>query len=155
VPLNKNKKQFLQFCLVGVSGTLVDFVTLNLLLSHGAPLLLAGSFSFGLAVANNFVWNSSWTFQSSTKKNKKIQVLQFSLISLVGLCIRVPILYAASLVPPNLLRIPLPSLPPEACERLLHNFAAAFAIGVVLIWNYIGNKYWTFQDSSKKNMEEP
>jgi putative flippase GtrA len=150
----KEKKQFLKFCLVGASGTFVDFLILNVLLVKDTPLVLAGTISFAAAVINNFLWHSQWTFRGSARKNRALQVLQFTLISVIGLLIRLPILYLGSLIDPNTLtRI---GLSPQTSETLIHNLCTAIAIGVVLGWNYLGNKHWTFQPpkkTTKKNLD--
>ena len=150
----KEKKQFLKFCLVGASGTFIDFLILNVLLVKDVPLMIAGSLSFAAAVLNNFLWNSQWTFRGSARKNQALQILQFTIISLIGLSIRLPILYLGSRIDPQILT-PL-GLSPHSSETVLHNLCTAVAIGIVLGWNYLGNKHWTFQPPSnnKKSLEE-
>lgn len=150
----KEKKQFLKFCLVGASGTFVDFLILNVLLIKDIPLVIAGTLSFGAAVINNFLWHSQWTFRGGARKNRALQVLQFTMVSVIGLLIRLPILYLGSLIDPNALA--KVGISPQTSETLIHNICTAAAIGVVLGWNYLANKHWTFQPAkitTKKNLD--
>jgi putative flippase GtrA len=75
--------------LVGFSGTVLDYSVLFLLKSFGTPTLLANSCSASLGMLNNFYWNRNWTFSKSTATSKSYgrQFLQFSAVSLIGLCI--------------------------------------------------------------------
>jgi hypothetical protein len=34
-------------------------------------------------------------------------------------------------------------------EFLGHNIALAFAVGVVMLWNFFANRYWTYNDVNK------
>ncbi|MCL4789771.1 MAG: GtrA family protein [Verrucomicrobia bacterium] len=68
LPLSKRLRQFVKFCLVGGSGTLVDMGVLYVLAD---PKALALNIAFSkicaaeVALVNNFVWNEFWTFRSS------------------------------------------------------------------------------------------
>jgi len=37
-------------------------------------------------------------------------------------------------------------LAPDSAEILAKNATLAFAIGVVMIWNFFINRYWTYND---------
>jgi putative flippase GtrA len=150
-----NKTQFIKFCIVGVSGTFIDFTLLNILLTQNVSLPVAGSASFIAAVINNYLWNKLWTFQNAPKKNNALQLAQFALISTLGLAIRIPTLYLGSLTPTT----PLESLgvSPEAAKTILYNLTAALAITITLTWNYFANKAWTFKlnnQIAKKTINE-
>jgi putative flippase GtrA len=144
---NKKKElaRFIRFGIVGTIGSIVDFGFLNLLtLVFNLPFLVSSVISFSLAVVNNFILNRIWTFPGSRKEPIVNQLLQFGLVSVIGLLIRTPLLawLEKVLVPmaekyvPNLLT---PTI-------VAHNVSLAIAIGVVLLWNYFANRYWTFKN---------
>src|SRR5512133_3969359 len=89
----KEFARFIRFGIVGTIGSLVDFGFLNLLtLVFNLPFLVSSVISFSLAVVNNFILNRFWTFPGSRKEPIVRQVLQFGLVSVVGLLIRTPLL---------------------------------------------------------------
>jgi putative flippase GtrA len=62
-------------------------------------------------------------------------------INLVGLMIRTPLFVILtpvwfSLLPP----LPIPA------EQASHNMALACAVVVVLLWNFVVNRFWTYND---------
>jgi dolichol-phosphate mannosyltransferase len=60
----KSYRTFVKFCLVGLSGVVVNeaiFWVLSVRL--GAFYLLSGALSAESAIVNNFIWNDSWTFR--------------------------------------------------------------------------------------------
>jgi putative flippase GtrA len=145
--VNKKKEfaRFIRFGIVGTIGSIVDFGVLNLLtLVFNVPFLVSSVISFSLAVINNFILNRIWTFPGARKEPIVNQLLQFGLVSVVGLLIRTPLLawLEKVLIPmaekyvPNLLT---PTI-------VGHNVSLAIAIGVVLLWNYFANRFWTFRN---------
>jgi putative flippase GtrA len=142
---NKELKRFIRFGIVGIIGSVIDFGFLNLFtIVFKLPYVLSSVFSFTLAVINNFVLNRVWTFPGSRKDPVVNQLLQFGLVSVVGLLIRTPLLawLEKVLIPlatkwvPNLLT---PTI-------VGHNAGLAIAIGVVMLWNYFANRFWTFKN---------
>lgn len=125
---NEHIKQFFKFCVVGTIGTAIDFGLLYVLVEFGHVFyLLAATISFIAAVINNYLLNKVWTFQDKNRNFFK-QFVQFLLVSLVGLGLNLLILYL---------------LVDKA--HLWYIFAKVLATGVVLIWNFIANKFWTFK----------
>lgn len=64
-------EQFIKFCLVGVSGVLVDMSVLFLLADPKAlawDVTAAKVCSAEIAMLNNFLWNEAWTFRSNVKR---------------------------------------------------------------------------------------
>src|SRR5215831_2077967 len=57
--------QFLRFCAVGASGYVVNLVVYAALLAAGLHYLAAATISFLVAAGSNYVWNRTWTFQTS------------------------------------------------------------------------------------------
>ena len=144
----RERTRFLRFATVGIIGAVVDFGTFNLLTSFaGMTAVLASVFSFMAAIISNFTWNRYWTYPDSRTKPITRQVLQFSLVSTVGLLIRTPII---ALLEPffNQLFTGLQFLPIGfiTAEFLANNLALAIAVIVVMFWNFFINRYWTYDD---------
>ncbi len=144
----QERTRFLKFAAVGAFGAVIDFGFFNLFTSlMGIPAIVSSGLSFILAVASNFVFNRYWTYPDSRSKSLARQAVQFLLISLVGMGIRL-VLFA-------LLEIPLINLAENMLPNIGltptfigHNFTLAFAILVVMMWNFIANRYWTYNDVS-------
>lgn len=133
-PPSKELTRFARFLVVGAGGTLLDFIVLTLLKLAGLPTILANSFSFTAGVANNFTWNSRWTFAEISTRRSSRQFFQFLLVSLAGLAINNAIVL--------LLEAPFSALIGAAWGYLP---AKMIATGVVVFWNYFANRNWTFR----------
>ncbi|MBF0559045.1 MAG: GtrA family protein [Nitrospirae bacterium] len=120
---------FFKYAIVGCLGTAIDlaslYVFVDLLQIH---LLVAAAISFMLAVINNFILNKYWTFQNRSSNIRK-QFIKFLLVSIAGLLLT------------------------EICMaffvyglRIWYMAAKLITSGLVLTWNFLSNKYWTFKD---------
>jgi len=139
------RTRFVKFAIVGAIGAVLDFAVMNLLVAFAhAPFVVAGTISFICAVSSNFTWNRLWTYPESRSKPLLGQLGQFTLVNAAGLLIRVPIL---KFLEPTLDTL-LTDLPitMQYHQFLSHNATLAFAIGVVMLWNYFVNRYWTYND---------
>lgn len=143
--------RFLKFSVVGTVGAVVDFGTFNALHAlAGVASVPASIASFTAAVSSNFVWNRFWTYTDSRSKSTRVQATQFAIVSLVGLIIRTPLFawleapatHAAERLAATA-SLPL-SLSADAVGR---NLALAVAVGVVLVWNFLANRFWTYSDA--------
>jgi putative flippase GtrA len=142
----KEFKRFIRFGIVGVIGSIVDFGFLNLFtLVFKLPFILSSILSFSLAVVNNFVLNRIWTFPGSRKDPILNQLIQFGLVSVVGLLIRTPMLIWLEKVLIPLAEKWVPNLLTPTIVG--HNLGLAIAIGVVMLWNYFANRFWTFKNT--------
>lgn len=143
----RERTRFLRFLVVGIIGAVVDFGIENLLHRvFGFPYVWSGAVSFICAILSNFYWNRVWTYPDSRSKPIIRQLIQFALVSIVGLSIRIPIL---KFVEPPVTKLfhQLPGyfmvLPPDAMGE---NITLAIAVGIVLFWNFFINRYWTYDD---------
>jgi putative flippase GtrA len=144
--------RFLKFCVVGVVGALIDFGLLNLLVQlAGLPKVIANACSFTVAVISNFTWNRLWVYPETRGEPLRKQFAQFVLVNVAGLAINTAIFYASDrwlLGEAGLLAGPAGALARTigmAHFDLAYNGAKAIATGVVLFWNFIVNRLWTFR----------
>ncbi len=141
----QERTRFLKFAMVGVIGAVIDFGVMNLLTgSAHMPLVPAGTISFVCAVTSNFVWNRYWTYPDSRSRPILNQLAMFFIVNLAGVGIRIPILHY---VEPPLLKLFARwnslSLSPGFLAR---NLTLALAVGIVMLWNFFVNRYWTYND---------
>ncbi len=148
---NKHERvRFLKFALVGISGTFVDFGILNLLrLVFNVQLVWAQAISFICAVFNNFFWNRHWTYPESRTKGMPKQLVQFFIISIVGILIRTPLIpwldeVLLSFLETNEIALPLPN------GIISQNLALAISIIIITFWNFFANRYWTYSNVPPK-----
>ena len=142
----QERARFLRFAVVGIIGAVVDFGTFNLLISFSnIEPITASVISFIAAVTSNFTWNHFWTYPDSRNKTISQKLVQFAIVSAIGLAIRTPIFAGVeSSIIPLLEEMSLPfSLTPTFVG---HNLALATAVGVVMLWNFFVNRYWTYND---------
>lgn len=146
---SKERKRFIKFSIVGTIGAGIDFGVMNLL-THtvNMSLVSAGTISFICAVFSNFIWNRFWTYPESRAKKVSHQLLMFFVVNLAGILIRIPILH---FIEPPILAVfnQLTQIPLEVAEFLAKNFTLALAIGIVMLWNFFVNRYWTYNDVDK------
>ena len=152
----KEAERFTKFLFVGTWGFIVDFGTLTFLVevvelprlvaentqfSATVGLVLANTISFTLAVISNFTLNRYWTYPESRSKRKRVQLPQFTLVSVIGLVINNLIL---ALTTPLFDQL-LPLLPISVG---LGGYIPAkmLATIVVLFWNFFVNRYWTYSN---------
>lgn len=142
----KERERFLKFAVVGVFGAVIDFGVMNLLTqAAGMPLVPAGTISFICAVISNFIWNRFWTYPDSRSRPIARQLTMFFVVNIAGVAIRIPILH---FVEPPLLSLMSNMLPTgvQSAEFLAKNCTLAIAVGIVMLWNFFVNRYWTYND---------
>lgn len=145
---SQERTRFIRFAIVGTVGAGVDFAVFNLftLAFHVIPVV-SSMISFSTAVASNFLWNRFWTYPDSRSKTMSQQLVQFGIISIIGLGIRTPLF---AWTEPVFARVLAGLSTSFSLPRafLGHNFALALAIVVVMLWNFFANRYWTYSDVS-------
>ena len=119
--------KFLKFCVVGVSGTAIDFgLTWFFKEIVKIPKFIANAIGFVVAATNNYILNRIWTW-GSTSEQVGVEYVKFFTVSLIGLGINTLILYIFN-------------------EKLKWNFylSKVIATGVVMLWNFFANNFFTF-----------
>jgi putative flippase GtrA len=143
---NQERVRFMKFAMVGALGAVIDFGVMNLM-THlfNMKLVIAGTISFTCAVCSNFVLNRYWTYPDSRSKHILHQLGMFVIVSMAGIAFRIPILHYVE--PPMAYAVQkVTNFPDETAHFLAKNATLAFAIGVVMIWNFFINRYWTYND---------
>lgn len=126
--------QFLGFCLVGVSNTLLSYVVYLAAISLGCHYLAASVLGFGISVINAFYWNNKYIFQPGAGEKRSI---------LATFCKTVLSYAGTGLVLANLLLIlwvEVLSLP-QWLGPLLN-------LLVTIPLNFLLNKLWAFRGKS-------
>lgn len=119
--------KFLKFCVVGFSGTAIDFgLTWLCKEIFKIPKFLANAIGFVVAATSNYILNRIWTW-GSTNEQVGVEYVKFFAVSLIGLGLNTLILYVFN-------------------EKLKFNFylSKVFATGVVMLWNFFANNFFTF-----------
>ena len=143
---NKERTRFLKFATVGAIGSVVDIMIMNLLTYlFNMWLVFAGTISLICAIISNFMLNRYWTYPDSRSRHFLHQLSMFFVVNLMGIAFRVPILHFVEPVMEaafeNMVHLSNASI-----ATLAKNATIAFAIGVVMIWNFFINRYWTYND---------
>jgi len=143
---SKERERFLKFAVVGVIGAVIDFGVMNLLTQTvNMPLVAAGTISFICAIISNFVWNRYWTYPDSRSRPLPRQLVMFFAVNIAGVAIRIPILHFVE--PPFLILLEDMHLTdPISAELIAKNLTLALAVGIVMLWNFFVNRYWTYND---------
>ena len=119
--------QFIKFCVVGGTGVVVDF-GITFLFKEKLKLhkYIANSLGFMAAASTNYLLNRWWTFRSHDPEVAQ-QYVQFVGISAIGLILNNIIIYLLN-----------------DKARLNFYLSKLIAIGLVTLWNFFMNYYFTF-----------
>jgi len=127
-------RQFIKFCVVGTISMFVDIGLYTLCTRlFGLHYLLANLISFIVALANSYMLNRKFTF-GSTHKKVGVQFTKYLTVYMVGLGLSETFLFV-----------------------FINKFgiydliAKPLVIGIVLIWNFIGSKFFIFDRDAKKD----
>jgi putative flippase GtrA len=114
------------FTLAGAFGTLAHYVLLVILVELlGIDVVIASMAGALLGAIINYVLNYRFTFNSRT--SHRIALPKFLAVATVGFLINTLLMWLAV----NL-------------TNLHYIVGQVFTTSLVLLWNFIGNRYWTF-----------
>src|SRR5688500_10469306 len=143
---NKERVRFLKFATVGAIGSVIDIVIMNLLTQLlNMRLVYAGTISLICAIVSNFMFNRYWTYPDSRSRHFLHQLSMFFLVNVVGTLFRLPILHFVEPMMVNAFER-MAHLSHSSAQIIAKNATLAFAIAVVMIWNFFINRYWTYND---------
>lgn len=120
--------QFVCFASVGVIGTAVHYAILILCVQlFNLNVLLSSGLGFVGGAITNYILNYRFVFKS--KKQHQLTFIKFIIVALFGLMINTLIMWFAT-------------------EIMLLNYIVSQILStlLVLLWNFMGNKIWTFDE---------
>ncbi len=134
--VNKHSK-LIKFLIVWVSSTLVDVWFLFVFVDFfEIPLFFWIILSFLLAVLNWFIWNKFWTFRDKSVKYKR-QFTKFLFVSTGGLLLTLCFMYFFTSI-----------------LSIHYIISKLLTSAIVVVWNFLLNKYWTFKIKTHKFKEK-
>lgn len=126
-------KQFLLFCIVGASNTIITMAVLYLLNSVlGVNYLLSSAIGYMCGVINGYLWSTFLVFK---KKRTADNATKFVIVNLVVLGVNTALMYLFVDVIGMENVLGLGALP-----------AQALTICFTMVLNFTLNKFWTFKE---------
>ena len=125
--------QLVKYNMVGVVNTLVDFAVYQLLTFLGLHYGAAQCISYGCGILNSYFFNSRWTFQKDSGRNRG-EFAAFVTVNLVSMGLSVLLLkfcYDTLNIQSNLI-------------------SKAIVTPVVMLVNFSGSKLFVFKNKAKK-----
>ena len=123
--------QFIKFGLVGVSNTLISYVTYALLVYLGVPYIIASICGFVVSTLNAFFWNNGFVFKKQEDEKRNLwKALVKTFLSYAG----------TSLVLHNILLV--------FFVEILHiskYIAPLISLVITIPLNFLLNKFWSFK----------
>lgn len=122
--------QFVAFASAGAIGTVVQYALLFMLVeSLSIHPVSASILGFLAGAAANYLLSHHWVFRSRRRHGETLS--KFVTIASVGLMLNAAIMWTLISV--------------GGVHYLL---AQVTATGLVLLWNFLGNRFWTFADET-------
>ena len=130
--------RIIKFGIVGCSGTLVDFgVTFVFKELIGLYALAANALGFTIAATTNYILNRVWTWRSH-EKQVGVEYAKFFAVSLLGLGLNTLIIFLLTQ------KVSWAFLP-DRWQPYAFWIAKVIATGVVMVWNFLANNFFTFK----------
>ena len=154
----KEVERFIKFAFVGTLGFIIDVGTVIILQNTILPpennqhITLVNSIAFVLAVGSNFIWNRLWTYPDSRSFSLQRQLTQFAIVSVIGLAIRNVWIHGTyeylGELSTAVLQGTFVDYAPELIDqnKLGTTIALVFGVLIVMIWNFVANRFWTYSD---------
>jgi len=117
---------------LGTVFVAMEFLAFPVLFGDKFGILFAATLGFSFAVVHSFILHHFWTFQVESKKYKFLFV-KFLIVSLVGLCCTLFLMFGFVHI-----------------LGIYYMVAKICTSAIVLVWNFLANKYWTFQVSVRR-----
>jgi len=94
-------------------------------------------------LTSNFFWNRYWIYPESRSKSIRVQVIQFTVVNIIGLVLNLLIfgLVSSALIP----RLQI-DYGVNNGLLLGTNIGQVSAVAAILFWNFFVNRYWTYDD---------
>jgi len=128
-------RQFIFFSGIGAIGTAGHYLTLIALVELlGVTPAYATTAGFVVGALINYILNYRFTFRSSKRHSEALS--KFLLVAAVGAVLNYAIMQGGL-----------------TYTSLHYLLIQVVATGVVLLWNFIVNKFWTFRESGRASPE--
>lgn len=124
--------RFILFCMVGVSGVIINLIIYMVLVNMGFSIISSAIFSALIAMISNFILNDLFTWRDIKKTKLNERMSKNFITSIIGIIINVFIL--------NILKL---------YSQINYIIANTFSIMLSTVWNYFVNKSWTWRRHSK------
>lgn len=130
--------QFVKFCVVGLTNTIIGYVVYSICVYFGMHYLLANVVGFIVSVVNAFYWSNKYVFIKGSLEYRNIYVSFFKTV----------LSYASTGIVLNSILLWL------LIDRMhISEYVAPIIILIITVpTNFIMNKYWSFK--TKKINEE-
>jgi dolichol-phosphate mannosyltransferase len=131
-------REFVKFCLVGLTGLVVDTAVLVSLVDYlDLDPRFAALFAFATAVSWNYLFNRIWSFESGRSTPVARSYAFFVFISLGGLGVRIGIMH---------LLIEYAGMG----EKPWYILASMMGIAAATVFNFLGSRYVAFRTRSEE-----
>lgn len=126
--MTKDIREFVRYCIVGFLATVIDFTVLILLVEKfKLGVIVSATISFLSAATIVFFLHKYWVFNNHIGCIQ-LQYLKYLIIVTIGLLFNTAGMF-------YFYRI----------LGLWYLVAKVFTTSIVVFWNYLGNKYWSFR----------
>lgn len=145
VEAKKTIRQVIQFAIVGVLNTLVDFAVfqaLNLTLGWVYAAQVLG-YTFG--IINSYLWNSNWTFREQRTRSLR-EVVLFIAVNLVSMGVSLGVIWLCREVF-GITNVWVASWMPKFLAGFLKGdtICKLIATVIAIAVNYLGNRLFVFK----------
>lgn len=122
--------QFISFASAGAVGTAAQYALLFALVETLlVPPVSASILGFAAGAMVNYILSHHWVFRSPRRHLETLS--KFLAIAGLGLMLNAAIMYALVTI-----------------GGIHYLLAQVTATGIVLFWNFLGNRFWTFADET-------
>jgi dolichol-phosphate mannosyltransferase len=129
----QSSRAFVNFCVVGVVGVLVNLGIFTALLAAGVNKFVASPIAIQCSIITNFLGNNYWTFRRRGLAGPvRARGVRFNMVALLALAVSYATFVALSHA--------LPGAAPQVLQLA--------AIVPAALLNYFLNSYWTFRDTT-------
>ena len=132
-------KEFTKFAIVGALGTLINVLVLYLFTEiFNVYYIISEIVAFIVSSINNYLLNKIWTFKEELQEKIVIKYTEFLTISVIALIINLSVLFVL-----------------VEYFNFWYILAEVGAIICAFLFNYVGNKLWTFRKRERDLTKSP
>ena len=126
-------KKFIGFTGVGAIATGIQYLILILLKEvAGVPAVTASASGYAISAVLNYLMKYHWVFASNARHRSAAP--RYALISAIGFALNTSLMYVGT-----------------EMLSLYYLLVQVAATGLVLLWNFFANAFWTFNQTGRSN----